>query len=454
MSTPAVSVNAPPTEGDEEVSNTQPPAVPSLWSNRDYMGWWVATSVSVLGTSLSTIAFPLLVLYTNGSVALAGMVTAANLFGTLATTLLGGALADRVSRRALLIAGPLVQAVAVGVVAVAVSRGPVPIALLVACVLVSGAAAGITAGATNPTLRRIVPREQLAAATGQEMGRDAAAELIGAPIGGILFAVSHAVPFAADAVSFLFAALGGALIRRPLGPERGEVRRGVFADIAAGTRLVRRTPFLRFVVLWGALLNVVAQGFALLFIALVKHRGGGPTTIGLVSSVALLGGIAGAVLAPALLRKVAPRRLLYTAAWLFVACIGVVAVLPRPWQIGVVLLLAMLSLVPLNVVLEAYLVRMVPDSYSGRVSAVARFGGQAFQWTGPLLAGVLAQWLGVPGGALIFMALTVPLAVVLHVTPALRVLDQPLESVEEIATDEPRPTVDGSPRTDLTHSAV
>jgi MFS family permease len=413
-------------------------AVP-LWANRDYRGWWTANTVSALGTSISNIAYPLLVLYSTGSVVRAGGITAVHMIGTLATTLYGGALADRVSRKAILVVGPLVQALALGTVALFVAAGHSPLWMLLGTALVSGLAAGITAGATNPALRRIVPKEQLGTATGQEMGRDAAAEFFGAPLGGMLFAVSRWIPFAADAVSFVVASLGAALIRRPLGPDASGDKGSVLGDIRAGVGLVRREPFLRFVVVWGSLLNVIAQGFALLFIALVRYRGGGPTTVGFVSSVALAGGIAGAVIAPVVLRSVRARLVLYVSAWSFVASFAVVALVPRPWQIGAVLLVAMLTMVPLNVVLESYLVRLVPDGYSGRVSAVTRFGGQALQWTGPLLAGVLAAVFGVPGGAFALIALTVPLALALHLTKALAVLDRPLATVEEIAVPQPVP---------------
>jgi hypothetical protein len=36
------------------------PRPPSLWRNRDYMWWWSGNSVSLLGTYVSAMAFPLL----------------------------------------------------------------------------------------------------------------------------------------------------------------------------------------------------------------------------------------------------------------------------------------------------------------------------------------------------------------------------------------------------------
>src|SRR6185312_6332008 len=101
-----------------EPEAARPPARPaSLWRNRDYMAWWTGETLSVFGSSMSSLAFPLLVLFTTGSAAGAGVIAAARQIGTLATTLWGGVLADRVSRKLLLVCGPLVEAVVMAVVA-------------------------------------------------------------------------------------------------------------------------------------------------------------------------------------------------------------------------------------------------------------------------------------------------------------------------------------------------
>lgn len=438
--------------GDEEAaleSDSVKPAAtekpPSLWANADYRGWWTGNTVSALGTSISAIAYPLLVLYTTGSVAKAGLITAANLVGTLASTLWGGALADRFSRKAILVLGPLVQAAVLAMVAVLVDTGHAQVPYLAAAALLSGLSTGLIAGATTPALRRIVPKDQLPTATAQEMGRDLAAELLGTPVGGFLFAVSRWFPFAADAVSFLFASLGALAIRRPLGPDRAaEDGSTLIQDVAAGFGFVRGQPFLRFVVIWGAILNTLVQAFTLLFIALVRYRGGGPTAVGAVSAVALVGGVLGAVIGPAVARQVRARYVMYGAAWAFTGATALVAAVPATWEIGAVTLLAMLTMVPLNVVLESYVVRIVPDAFSGRVSAVTRFGVQVLQWTGPLLAGLLASVFGVPGGMLALLIPLAPLALALHLTGALAILDRPLAEVGELAVPGGVPGADGS----------
>ena len=171
-------------------------------------------------------------LFTTGSVFDAGVIAAAGRIGILSTTLWGGAMADRVSRRLILIAVPLAQAALMSVVASLVYAGHVLIPLLAGASLVDGALVGILQGATLPALRRIVPREQVAA----------------------------------DAVSFVFAATGAALIRRPLGPDRADGTENEDGDPTGRRQRARRhrrglalrTPaeFLRYMTVWIAVTNM------------------------------------------------------------------------------------------------------------------------------------------------------------------------------------------------------
>ncbi|MFF9148774.1 MFS transporter [Streptomyces sp. NPDC014861] len=425
----------PRSEEDERTGevDTRPP---SLWRNLDYMYWWTGNGVSTLGTSVTTLAFPLLMLSATGSVAQAGFITACHMIGTLVMLPVGGVLADRVSRRALMISASFGQALAMGAVALLVYRGDPVVLVLDALALAGGLAAGLRSGVSMSALRRIVPKEQVPTATAQGMGRDMVAHLLGAPLGGLLYSMSRWMPFLFDALSFLFVTLASALIRRPLGPDpyTGQgPRPGLFTEMADGLRIVRGSRYLVFTIVWGALLNVVAEGFTLLFVVLVQHRGGSPTDVGTATSLALVGGLLGATVGPALMRTMGARRVMLVAAWLFVACFAAVVWVPRPWQIGLVLLVAMTSMVPLNVVIESYQVRLVPDAYLGRLAAVVRFSVQAVQWTGPLAAGFLADAFGVRTAVLLLAVCMAALALALHVARGrLSILDIPLAEVREI----------------------
>jgi len=208
-----------PESGTGSGDGTRPGA---LWRNRDYAGWWIGETVSGFGSALSTFAYPVLILTATGSAAHAGIVGSTVAVGVLVTMLIGGALADRYSRRTILLVGPLLQALAVASVFVSVALGHVNLVHVAAVGLFQGVISGLTWGAERPALRRIVPARQLPAAFSQMQGRDMATRLAGPPAGGWLFSLGRWVPFLGDALSFLAAAVGVALIRRPLGPEADE----------------------------------------------------------------------------------------------------------------------------------------------------------------------------------------------------------------------------------------
>src|SRR6266536_5227827 len=70
-----------------------------LWFNRDYMLLWSGQIVSNIGTQVSQLAFPLLVLALTGSPAQAGFVAAARTVPWLLFALPAGALVDRWDRK-------------------------------------------------------------------------------------------------------------------------------------------------------------------------------------------------------------------------------------------------------------------------------------------------------------------------------------------------------------------
>src|SRR5215208_4283098 len=91
-------------------------AVP-LWRNRDFTVLWTSQVASTVGTRVTAVAYPLLVLLLTGSPALAGLVAVAQTLPFLLLYLPGGAWIDRWDRRRTMVACELGRAVALGSVA-------------------------------------------------------------------------------------------------------------------------------------------------------------------------------------------------------------------------------------------------------------------------------------------------------------------------------------------------
>lgn len=408
----------------EVVVDTDTPASPSpsIWRSRDYLSWWIGTTVSALGSTLSAIAFPLLMLYETGSVAKAGAIAALENVGRLATMLIGGVLADRFSRKALLVGSPLIQAVAVGTVVPLVVTGHISVFSLGGVAVIQGLVNGLAGGAILPALKRIVPAEQFPAASASRSARDMAAELVGPPIGGILFAAARWAPFVGDALSYLAAAIGSALVRTPLGPDRDDdtPREPMGRQLAEGWRFIRSNDYMRLITVWMPAVNALFMVLFLLVLALIRHRGGGPVSVGAANAIAAVGGLTGAVCTPWLVRRVRGRTLVIVASWVLAAGAVAVAFVPKPWMIGAVFAVALVLAAPMYSVMETYQVKTVPDYLFGRVSTLLLFLSVGLLWIAPIVAGLLADFFSpvtaqvVGGGVLAVLAIWVQSAKSLH----------------------------------------
>ena len=260
------------------------PAAP-LWRNRDFTLLWASQVVSTVGTRASAIAYPLLVLLLTGSPTLAGVVGFAQTLPFLLLYLPGGAWVDRWDRRRTMIACELGRAVALGSVAVtAAVRGihAVTVPQLVVVALAEGSMVVLFDLAEGAALPRLVPADQVPTAVAWNQARTQGADLVGQPVGGALFALAPALPFAVDAVSYLLSGGAIAAIRTRLQGERAASAERLRARIAEGMRFVRRSAYLRETVAIVGWINLAFNGMFLALIVRAKDLGGSPGQIGLM----------------------------------------------------------------------------------------------------------------------------------------------------------------------------
>jgi MFS family permease len=402
-----------------------------LWRNRDYVGWLAGQTLSTLGTSVSTFAYPLLVLFETGSAAKTGVVAAAANIGSLSTLLVGGVVADRYSRRRLIIVGALVQAAVVGSVAIAVLAGHVVLAHVSAAGLVDGAVVGITIGAERATLRRVVPAPDYPAATSQMWARDMAVRVVGPPLAGLLFAAARWLPFLCDAASYAGAVVGIGAVRRPLGPDADEATVGepLRHSLAAGFAFLRGNAYLRFEAVWSAAMNLLASGLTLLVILLVRSLGGDARVIGGVQALAMTGALVGAFASGWVMRRFAGRALFLALSWsLGVACFAI-ATVGSPWGIAAVQAVVLLLIVPLNVVMETYELQIIPDAMVGRVGNTITLAANGLRWCAPLAVGFLVEATSPVRAVEIWGIALLVVALAAQANRSLHVLDQPIDRV-------------------------
>jgi MFS family permease len=128
---------------------------------------WTSQVVSTVGTRVSGIAYPLLVLAITRSPALAGIVAFAQTVPFLVLYLPAGALVDRWNRQRIMLACEVGRAIALGSVALTTALGSVSVPQLVIVAFAEGAMFVFFDLCEGAVLPRLVPGEQLSAAIAQ-----------------------------------------------------------------------------------------------------------------------------------------------------------------------------------------------------------------------------------------------------------------------------------------------
>ncbi|GGL32863.1 MFS transporter [Planomonospora parontospora] len=230
---------------------------------------WLGSAVSQLGSELTRLAMPLLVLALTGSPGLAGVVAGARTVAFVAVQLPAGVWVDRWDRRRTLVTAQGCQTVVSVLLAALILTGRAQAWHFVALAVLDGLCAAFIGPAQATAIRGIVPPGQLHAAYAQEEARTHATGLIGPPLGGLLCRE------AGEAVAWLW-------------------RRKGLREVTAAVMV----------------LNLLGGAFLIPLIVLVGERGGDAFVTGAVLAGLGVGGLVGSLLSGRISRLLPPGRLL------------------------------------------------------------------------------------------------------------------------------------------------
>lgn len=361
-----------------------------LRRNRDFVLLESGLLLSSLGTSLTTIAYPLLTLAVTGSAAKAGLVTFARLLPVGALSLVAGLAADRWSRKRQMIAADAVRVVAMGTFAVALVGGDVPFWAILAVALVEGTASTFFIAADSGALRAVVPAPQLPAAAGAREARRSIVRLSGAPLGGALYGLSRVIPFAVNAVSYLFSTVSLLLMRTPFEQARARERTPLRAQFAEGFRYMWDHAFLRTTAFVYGAGNLLTTALFLLIVLVGEDEGLTPGQIGLLSAAVGAGTLVGSLASPLFRKLLAVRTILLLELWTWPA-VWAFVLWPHAYVLAAWALLFGIAAPVTDSVVVGYRLAMTPHRLVGRVESVRTTLSLVASPLGPLVAGWLFQ---------------------------------------------------------------
>jgi MFS family permease len=396
-----------------------------LWRNRDFLLLWSGQTISTVGTRISGIAYPLLVLAVTGSPAQAGLVGFAQTLPFLIWYLPAGALVDRWNRKWVMLVADAGRAAVLGSVVVALVLDRLTLAQLVIVAFVEGTLFVFFQLAEGAALPHVVARAQLPAAVAQNQARDQGAELAGQPLGGLLFGISHLLPFLVDAISYLVGFFSLMLVRPRLQQRRDGPRRHLLAEVAEGIGWLWRQRLLRLLVLLVGVSNFAFNALPLALIVRAQQLGAAPAAIGLMFGALGVGAVLGALAAPGLLRRIPARVVLVGSLWLWAAQTAALAVLPNVVAIGAVLFAGATVGPVFNVITASYRYALAPDEIQARTISVLRLVAWGTIPLASLTAGFLLETWDVLPTILLLATLMTAVAVVATASSGIRQAPQP-----------------------------
>jgi MFS family permease len=357
--------------------------------------FWIGACVSNIGTWMETVALGYYVVDQTRMAFWSATIAAAAFIPVALLSPVGGALADRRSRQAVLISALAVQTLLAGVVTALVATETATPAVIALLALGSGCAAAIGFPSYQSAFRHLVPAAELPAAIGLasaqwNLGRilGPVAAAVAIRLGGISWAL------AINTLTF-FAVIGAVASVHLPRPEAGAGREPFRRALTGGWRYVRAEPGLRSSFSVMCINTLFAAPFIALIPAMaVKVLGGDESTTGFLVTAQGIGAVIAGGLVGGLVTRYGLRVTMVTAVSATTAALAAYGLAPNTLLMGLALgVLGFLYMVALSTFTTAAQQR-APDALLGRVLAVNNVVLGAFYPLGALVQGKLADLAG------------------------------------------------------------
>lgn len=369
-----------------------------VFREKSFRFLFAARTLSFLGDSIVPVALAFALLdMPGGSAVDLGLVLAIRYVAQVVFVLFGGALADRLPRKKLMIASDLVAAATQIVIAGSFILHSVSLPLLLVVTFVNGVASAMFIPASSGLVPQVVRRENLQSANAFMRISMNSASIGGASIAGVLVVVSGpGWALAVDAVTFLASAALLTMVRVSDGEETAPQRKAsLLADIKQGWKeFTARSWVWITVAQFGVVCACFNAGIRVLGPVAAKEHLGGASAWAVILAAQSVGLVAGSAIA----LRVRPRYPMRVAAYAtlgFIPCFFILAAGAPVWLVALSLLLNGVCADFFSVMWETSLQSHVPQNAISRISSYGVVGNYSFGPIGLMVAGPLSEVVGV-----------------------------------------------------------
>jgi len=379
--------------------------------SRTYRRFWLGSLVSNLGLWIQTIALGWLVYDLTHSASWLGTVSFCGNAPTFVLGLVGGAIADRASRRLIMTASLVVLAAGSAALALLTQAGHLTVWHVIAISMLSGAATSLYTPAMHSVVPSLVRPEHLLNAISLNSVQFNIARAVGPALAGLLYGpIGPAGCFALNACGFLGMALVVARLRIPSRP--AEAPPPMLRALREGLAYVRRHTVIGPAIFLAAVMSLFGFPYIILLPAVAHGLGLDARGLGYLMACVGGGAVAGGLAMSTLARGGGPR-LAVRGTIAFGAVLSSFAVVDSvPATMVVLLLLGALQTVAIAA-LTTTIQTTVRDGMRGRVMSMVMVIFFGFSTFGGLIAGLIGDRLTVPWALAAGGVATAAVAVVL-----------------------------------------
>lgn len=259
-----------------------------LRRHRDYRWLFSAQLVSFLGTMVTYVALPYQMFKLTGSSLAVGLLGLAELLPLLVTAFLGGALADAVDRRRMVLVTEVGLGLGSGLLAFTSLSGSPPVWALYAIAALMSALNGLQRPSLEALTPRLVDREEIPAAAGLTAFRGSVVMIAGPALGGALIASAGLTStYLFDVLTYVFSLLAVSRVRAMVPPESAE--KPSLESVLEGLRYTRTRQEL----IGTYVVDIVAMifGMPLALFPALSQSFGGPKTLGMLYAAPACGAL-------------------------------------------------------------------------------------------------------------------------------------------------------------------
>jgi len=367
--------------------------------HRNFFLLWAGGMVSVIGSWMQTVAVGALIVARTGSATWAVVIAAGGFLPIGLLSPVGGALADRIPRRAALVAANLLAGAVALAIAILVAAGRDSPVILTLLVTVQGSVSALAGPFQQAILPDLVPPSEFLAAVSLNSAQFNLGRIIGPALAGVTIAAfGYPVAFVANAVSFLAVVAALFFIRLSPPPGRDD-QVGLFASLGLGVRAARAEPGCRTAIGMIAVVGLSASPFIAL-VPVMAHRLTDSGARGIASATALLttaqglGAVVGALAIPPLAARFGRGRMLTTSLAVLPPVLALYGFAPSlPFALPALFVVGLVYIGVLSGLSTVVQLR-APAELRGRVLSLYLVALGVSYPLGSLVQGPLADWLG------------------------------------------------------------